>query len=258
MQSMMKNKCGQCNNCKRANCGSCSSCQDMPRFGGPGKMKQACNLRKCLASVYTVSNTSFASVSAVGQSSSSLLNVTVAPPNTKKRIMDSFSSNLEYPGPSKAGKKTVSFHSPLPSNSPSPCSSTSSLLGSGSTPFVPPPLSPIQSSSSLLEEGSSLTLDVIHEVPEDGEMLERAELTSLAEKPAEVLATTRPRVNSNPVTNPGEGSSSSESPSTSSNSSSTTWTPTFVDGRKKQDGSGFTQILVDPNGYQMKYAKNNT
>ena len=116
---------------------------------------------------------------------------------------------------------------------------------------MPPPLSPIQSSSSLLEEGSSLTLDVIHEVPEDGEMLERAELTSLAEKPAEVLATTRPRVNSNPVTNPGEGSSSSESPSTSSNSSSTTWTPTFVDGRKKQDGSGFTQILVDPNGYQM-------
>ena len=85
IQSKMKrkNKCGQCDNCKRANCGSCISCQDMPRFGGPGKMKQACKLRKCLASVSTVSNTSLASVSAVGQSSSSLLNVTVAPPNTK-------------------------------------------------------------------------------------------------------------------------------------------------------------------------------
>ena len=46
IQSKMKrkNKCGQCDNCKKANCGSCSSCQDMPRFGGPGKMKQACKL----------------------------------------------------------------------------------------------------------------------------------------------------------------------------------------------------------------------
>ena len=68
IQSKMKrkNKCSQCDNCKRANCGSCISCQDMPRFGGPGKMKQACKLRKCLASVSTVSNTSLASVSAVG------------------------------------------------------------------------------------------------------------------------------------------------------------------------------------------------
>ena len=90
IQSMMKRKkkCGQCDNCKRANCGSCSSCQDMPRFGGPGKMKQACKLRKCLASVSTVSNTSFASVSAVGQSSSSLLDVTWIPSHPILNILD--------------------------------------------------------------------------------------------------------------------------------------------------------------------------
>ena len=69
-------------------------CQDL--VARPGKMKQACKLRKCLASASTVSNTSLASsVSAVGQSSSSLLNATVAPPNTKKRIMASFPSSQE-------------------------------------------------------------------------------------------------------------------------------------------------------------------
>ena len=68
-------------------------CQDS--VARPGKMKQACKLQKCLASVSTVSNTSLASVSAVGQSSSSLPNVTVAPPNTKKRIMASFPSSQE-------------------------------------------------------------------------------------------------------------------------------------------------------------------
>ena len=43
-----KNRCGDCDGCRAANCGSCPHCRDMIKFGGPGKMKQACVNRVCL------------------------------------------------------------------------------------------------------------------------------------------------------------------------------------------------------------------
>eukprot|EP00978_Attheya_sp_CCMP212_P034894 scaffold148980_cov51-Attheya_sp.AAC.3 len=42
-------RCGQCHTCTLQDCGECSHCRDMPKFGGPGKMKQCCSRRgKCL------------------------------------------------------------------------------------------------------------------------------------------------------------------------------------------------------------------
>ena len=39
--------CQNCENCKRDNCGSCKVCMTMPRFGGDGRNKQACKMRRC-------------------------------------------------------------------------------------------------------------------------------------------------------------------------------------------------------------------
>ena len=41
-------RCKECEGCLAANCGECVFCLDMPRFGGPGRMKQACEKRACV------------------------------------------------------------------------------------------------------------------------------------------------------------------------------------------------------------------
>ena len=40
--ALKRRRCGECEGCTRGNCGECSSCADMPRFGGPGSLRQAC------------------------------------------------------------------------------------------------------------------------------------------------------------------------------------------------------------------------
>ena len=40
--------CSKCTGCKRENCGECEYCLDMPKFGGPGLIKQKCELRLCI------------------------------------------------------------------------------------------------------------------------------------------------------------------------------------------------------------------
>jgi len=40
-------RCGVCEACMRSDCGKCNHCKDMTKFGGSGKSKQACILRKC-------------------------------------------------------------------------------------------------------------------------------------------------------------------------------------------------------------------
>ena len=52
-----RKQCGQCSACSRENCGQCSSCKDMPKFGGPGRKKQCCELRRCLATTINHLNT---------------------------------------------------------------------------------------------------------------------------------------------------------------------------------------------------------
>ena len=42
-----KLRCGECEGCKSQNCGICIYCKDSKRFGGPGKLKQACKERIC-------------------------------------------------------------------------------------------------------------------------------------------------------------------------------------------------------------------
>uniref|UniRef100_A0A8B9KET0 [histone H3]-dimethyl-L-lysine(36) demethylase n=1 Tax=Astyanax mexicanus TaxID=7994 RepID=A0A8B9KET0_ASTMX len=42
-------RCKRCEACLRAECGDCNFCRDMKKFGGPGKLKQTCVLRQCLA-----------------------------------------------------------------------------------------------------------------------------------------------------------------------------------------------------------------
>jgi hypothetical protein len=65
-----KTKCGTCPNCIKANCGSCTNCQDMKMFGGPGKSKQSCKMRKCLLFGSSLKNSS---ISALAASSTSVL-----------------------------------------------------------------------------------------------------------------------------------------------------------------------------------------
>ncbi|KAG5834900.1 hypothetical protein ANANG_G00266470 [Anguilla anguilla] len=42
---------GKCEACMRTECGECHFCKDMKKFGGPGRMKQSCIMRQCIAPV---------------------------------------------------------------------------------------------------------------------------------------------------------------------------------------------------------------
>ncbi|XP_035753885.1 lysine-specific demethylase 2A [Egretta garzetta] len=42
-------RCRKCKACMQGECGMCHYCRDMKKFGGPGRMKQSCVLRQCLA-----------------------------------------------------------------------------------------------------------------------------------------------------------------------------------------------------------------
>ncbi|XP_054166951.1 lysine-specific demethylase 2A-like [Oppia nitens] len=46
-----RTRCKKCDSCLRADCGECHFCKDMKKFGGPGRMKQSCIARQCLAPV---------------------------------------------------------------------------------------------------------------------------------------------------------------------------------------------------------------
>ena len=39
--------CGFCEGCQKEECGICGFCQDMPKFGGYGKLKKKCKFRTC-------------------------------------------------------------------------------------------------------------------------------------------------------------------------------------------------------------------
>lgn len=41
-----KKRCGVCEACQNPNCGKCNHCKDMPKFGGTGRSKQACKMRR--------------------------------------------------------------------------------------------------------------------------------------------------------------------------------------------------------------------
>lgn len=41
-------RCGECAGCTSSNCLSCKYCRDNPKYGGPGKLKKACVVRKCI------------------------------------------------------------------------------------------------------------------------------------------------------------------------------------------------------------------
>ncbi|CAG9828260.1 unnamed protein product [Diabrotica balteata] len=43
-----KKRCGICEACQSPDCGECNHCRDMVKFGGPGKLKQACKRRRCM------------------------------------------------------------------------------------------------------------------------------------------------------------------------------------------------------------------
>jgi len=45
--------CAKCSGCRNTNCGECTYCEDMPRFGGPGVMKQKCETRVCVNPIVT-------------------------------------------------------------------------------------------------------------------------------------------------------------------------------------------------------------
>jgi hypothetical protein len=40
-------RCGECEACLRDDCGKCTMCKDKIKFGGPGRLKQTCELKKC-------------------------------------------------------------------------------------------------------------------------------------------------------------------------------------------------------------------
>lgn len=41
-----KRRCGVCEACQNPDCGQCAHCKDMIKFGGTGRGKQACKMRK--------------------------------------------------------------------------------------------------------------------------------------------------------------------------------------------------------------------
>ncbi|CAG5116109.1 unnamed protein product, partial [Candidula unifasciata] len=46
-----RTRCKQCEACTRTECGECTFCKDMKKFGGPGRMKQTCISRQCMAPI---------------------------------------------------------------------------------------------------------------------------------------------------------------------------------------------------------------
>ncbi|XP_063066864.1 lysine (K)-specific demethylase 2Bb [Engraulis encrasicolus] len=46
-----RTRCRKCEACTRTECGECHFCKDMKKFGGPGRMKQSCIMRQCIAPV---------------------------------------------------------------------------------------------------------------------------------------------------------------------------------------------------------------
>ncbi|XP_030633890.1 lysine-specific demethylase 2A [Chanos chanos] len=48
-------RCKRCEACLRSECGNCNYCRDMKKFGGPGRLKQTCVLRQCLAPMLPLS-----------------------------------------------------------------------------------------------------------------------------------------------------------------------------------------------------------
>ncbi len=42
-----RKRCGECEGCSSDDCGQCKYCRDMKRFGGPGRLKKSCILKKC-------------------------------------------------------------------------------------------------------------------------------------------------------------------------------------------------------------------
>ena len=47
LPSKRKQKCGTCNGCLAVNCTQCKFCLDMKKYGGPGKLKMACQDKVC-------------------------------------------------------------------------------------------------------------------------------------------------------------------------------------------------------------------
>uniref|UniRef100_H3CUL0 [histone H3]-dimethyl-L-lysine(36) demethylase n=1 Tax=Tetraodon nigroviridis TaxID=99883 RepID=H3CUL0_TETNG len=59
-----RTRCRKCEACLRTECGECHFCKDMKKFGGPGRMKQSCIMRQCIAtSVNTIAKASIHSCS---------------------------------------------------------------------------------------------------------------------------------------------------------------------------------------------------
>lgn len=44
-----RTRCKKCEPCTRQECAECHFCKDMKKFGGPGRMKQSCISRQCMA-----------------------------------------------------------------------------------------------------------------------------------------------------------------------------------------------------------------
>ena len=42
-------RCKKCEPCTRGDCMECNFCKDMKKYGGPGRAKQSCISRQCLA-----------------------------------------------------------------------------------------------------------------------------------------------------------------------------------------------------------------
>lgn len=42
-----KKRCGQCPGCKAPDCQTCKYCLDMPKYGGPRKLRRPCAKRIC-------------------------------------------------------------------------------------------------------------------------------------------------------------------------------------------------------------------
>ena len=87
-----RKRCGKCSACLRSDCGSCVFCKDKPKFGGAGKKKKCCALKRCQMfssseiTVTTRSSMKRPNISSQGQACGAKKQCTVSTPVTQKEV----------------------------------------------------------------------------------------------------------------------------------------------------------------------------
>uniref|UniRef100_A0A8C3G1D7 [histone H3]-dimethyl-L-lysine(36) demethylase n=1 Tax=Cyclopterus lumpus TaxID=8103 RepID=A0A8C3G1D7_CYCLU len=110
-------RCKHCGACCRKECGTCQYCHDMRKFGGPGRMKKGCIMRRCLAPA--LPNTARCAICGEGEldesnpSTYSLMECTVCSQIVHHQC-------IKEPGEGKINKDLILARPPIKNRAPCP------------------------------------------------------------------------------------------------------------------------------------------